>query len=240
MAEDVDYTDVLEGTVDEVKDAIRDLDEPDYEALLKAEEEGKDRKTVKEFIESRIPEEEDDSEESTELDEDEKEDVVEDIEEETSGGITGSFSGSSLVVAGLILGVLIGFVAADFTGVDDDVTGTTADPDLVRESIQTIAGVGLDTPPEVSEPVVRHSMYNMNVSTVIETENDTVEQQQEIYVTLDGEKMFLVQEQMGQTVMPIDVQQAVAQAEASAQQEQVPEGDEEELPEDLEDEVVVE
>lgn len=228
MAED-DYTDVLEGTVDEVKDAIRDMDAPDFDALLDAEKEGKDRKTVREFIESQIPEEEEEAseEDSEDLDEEEEEEIVEGIEEETSGGILGSYSGTSLLAGGVILGLVIGFVVAGMTGASGDAQSNTVSPDLVRDSVETIAGVGLNTTPEVTEPEVRHSMYNMNVSTSIETENGTQSTSQEIYVTLDGEKLFIVQRQLGQTLMPIDIQQAVAQAEAAEQrqtaQQQAPE-----------------
>ena len=225
MAEDdSDFKDILEGTVDEVKDAIRDLDAPDYEGLLDAEKEGKDRKTVKEFIESKLPdEEEEDSEEEAE------EAVVEEIEEETAGGLLGSYSPTSVLAGGVILGLVIGFVAAGFApGAGSTDTGTQADADLVRDSVQTVAGVGLNVTPDVSEPVVRHSMYNMNVSTTVPTENGTVDQTQEVFVTLDGEYLFIAQKQFGQYVRPISLQNAVQQANAAGQQSvnqsQTPEG----------------
>lgn len=50
----MDNTEVVSGTVEEVKDSVRKLDTPDYRAILKAEKEGKDRKTVKEFLQRRI------------------------------------------------------------------------------------------------------------------------------------------------------------------------------------------
>lgn len=51
--EDVDYDDVVEGTVDEVKDDVesRDLDPKD---VLEAEIENKDRKTLKEWLEHQM------------------------------------------------------------------------------------------------------------------------------------------------------------------------------------------
>lgn len=49
-----DYSDVLSGNVDEVKDAVREMPNPDFKAILKAEKRGKDRKTVREFLERRI------------------------------------------------------------------------------------------------------------------------------------------------------------------------------------------
>lgn len=232
MAED-DYEDVLEGTVDEVKDAIRDIEDPDFDALLDSEKEGQDRKTVREFIESRMAEDEEKEEtsedDSEDLDEEEETEIVEGIEEETSGGVLGSYSGTSLLAGGVILGLVIGFVTAGMGGASTDAQSERVGADLVRDSVETIAGVGLNTTPEVTEPEVKHSMYNMNVTTPVETENGTTEQSQEIYVTLDGEKLFIVQRQLGQTLMPIDVQQAVSQAEAAEQrstaQQQAPEQD---------------
>ncbi|WP_414836387.1 hypothetical protein [Candidatus Nanohalococcus occultus] len=50
----MNYDDVLSGTVQEVKDAVREMAEPDYRAILEAEKRGKDRKTVREFLERRV------------------------------------------------------------------------------------------------------------------------------------------------------------------------------------------
>lgn len=49
-----DYSDVVGGTVGDAKDAISEMEDPDYEALLEAEKAGKDRKTLKEFIEGKM------------------------------------------------------------------------------------------------------------------------------------------------------------------------------------------
>lgn len=54
VEETEDYSEVVSGTVGEAKDAISELDDPDYEKLLEAEKEGKDRKTLKEFIEGKM------------------------------------------------------------------------------------------------------------------------------------------------------------------------------------------
>lgn len=51
--EDEEYEEVLDGTVSEAKEAVRELDDPDHERLLELEKQGKDRKTLKEFLESR-------------------------------------------------------------------------------------------------------------------------------------------------------------------------------------------
>jgi len=45
---------ILEGTVDEVKETVRKNPGLDFESLLETEKQGKDRKTVKEFLERRI------------------------------------------------------------------------------------------------------------------------------------------------------------------------------------------
>ena len=49
-----DYSEVVGGTVGDAKDAISEMEDPDYDALLEAEKAGKDRKTLKEFIEGRM------------------------------------------------------------------------------------------------------------------------------------------------------------------------------------------
>lgn len=49
-----DYDELLSGTVEEVKDSVREMANPDYRAILEAEKQGKDRKTVKDFLKRRI------------------------------------------------------------------------------------------------------------------------------------------------------------------------------------------
>jgi len=218
---DTDFDDILEGTVDEAKDAIRDLDSPDYEGLLEAEKEGKDRKTVKEFLESRI----DSAEEEAEEVDEETEEIVEEIEEETKGGLLGSFSRTSVLSGGLILGIVLGFAAA---GMTSTAGAAEADPSLVQDNVETIAGSGnFNGTIEVSEPEVRHSLYFMNVTMSQDQGNETMEQAQKVYVSLDGRKLFLVREQLGQTLSPIDIPETLQQI----QQRQAPAGDETEAPE---------
>ncbi len=52
--EDEDYSELLSGTVDEVRSRVREMENPDYRAILEEEQEGKDRKTVREFLERRM------------------------------------------------------------------------------------------------------------------------------------------------------------------------------------------
>ncbi len=52
-SEETDYSEVVDGTISDAKDRVTDLEDPDYEALIEAEEAGKDRKTLKEWLENR-------------------------------------------------------------------------------------------------------------------------------------------------------------------------------------------
>lgn len=51
---EADYDDIVSGTVSEAKEAVQELDDPDYEAILEVEESSKDRKTLKEWLESQM------------------------------------------------------------------------------------------------------------------------------------------------------------------------------------------
>lgn len=48
------HTQILEGTVDEVRSEVMERDDIDIEALLEAEREGKERKTLIDFLERRV------------------------------------------------------------------------------------------------------------------------------------------------------------------------------------------
>lgn len=50
---DEDYSEVVDGTMDEVKDRVGELEDPDFKALIEAEEANKDRKTMKEWLENQ-------------------------------------------------------------------------------------------------------------------------------------------------------------------------------------------
>jgi small subunit ribosomal protein S3 len=51
--EEVDYEEIVSGTISDAKDQLDDLDNPDYEAALEAEEDNKDRKTFKEWLDNK-------------------------------------------------------------------------------------------------------------------------------------------------------------------------------------------
>ncbi|MFB6144640.1 MAG: 30S ribosomal protein S3 [Candidatus Nanohaloarchaea archaeon] len=48
-----DYTEIVSGTISEAKDIISELENPEYDSLLEAEKEGKDRKTFKQWLENQ-------------------------------------------------------------------------------------------------------------------------------------------------------------------------------------------
>ncbi len=50
---DKDYSEIVDGNIGDIKEEVNELENPDFEALIEAEEEGKDRKTLKEWFESQ-------------------------------------------------------------------------------------------------------------------------------------------------------------------------------------------
>lgn len=48
------YEEVLSGTISDAKEAIDEMDDPDFEMLLEVEEENKDRKGMKEYLEDQM------------------------------------------------------------------------------------------------------------------------------------------------------------------------------------------
>ena len=200
--------DILDNNVDEVKERIRDAVDVDLTELLEAEKDGRDRKTVKEFIESRISSGDDeDSEEEEEVDE-----VVKAVEEETAGGIFGSYSSSSVFAGGLLLGLLVGLVSM---GVVSGI-GPSGEEVSSAEAQSTVEQL-LNGTGEVSELEERHGLYYFNVTSTVNTGNETAEQSQSFYMTKDAEIIFPTQ-LLGQPSY-IDVDQALSQLEESQNQQ---------------------
>ncbi len=48
-----EYSEIVDGTITDAKDAIGDLENPDFDALIKAEEENKNRTTLIDWLESQ-------------------------------------------------------------------------------------------------------------------------------------------------------------------------------------------
>jgi|AntDeeMetagen681_2_1112603.scaffolds.fasta_scaffold00077_8 ribosomal protein S24E len=49
-----EYEEIVSGTITDAKDALEDMDEPDYDAALAAEKEGKNRTTLVEWLEDQL------------------------------------------------------------------------------------------------------------------------------------------------------------------------------------------
>ena len=222
---DKDYSEILEGNVDEVKDAIRDASDLDLEELLSEEEDGDDRKTVKEFIQSRIDSSEEEEEETAEESEDQEEEeepeladeeIAREIEEETAGGLFGSFSREMLFAAGIGLGLLIGLAVGMGTGAFG--TGG-ATPASVQEKVSTLYGTNSQQGDvSVSQPELRSGMYYMNVTVTQQVNGTSQSSTQPVFVTTDGQLMFPeVRSALFQS--PINIDQTIAQLQAGQNQQ---------------------
>lgn len=53
VSEDVDYNKIVGGTIGDAKDMIGELDDPDFDAIIKAEKSNKDRTTFLDWLESQ-------------------------------------------------------------------------------------------------------------------------------------------------------------------------------------------
>lgn len=216
MADDQDYEELLSQNVGEVKSSIRDLDEPDYRQLLQLEREGKDRKTVKEFLENRLDEDTEDEEIEDTVD-DEAEEIVEDIEEDTSEGLLGSFSRSTVLASGVILGVLIGLIAA--YGALGSTSSDMVSQEQVESSVTelfTASGTNASQF-EVVDYTTQEGMHYMTVNITQQTQNGTQTQSQSYFVSPGGNLLFPeLQSALVQT--PIDIDQTIQQIEAQQNQ----------------------
>ena len=222
MTDNVD----LSGNVDEVKDQIRDAENPDLEALLEEEKSGKDRKTIKEFLEKRIDKEEAEVDEA-EVDEAEDE-VVEQIEEETEGGLLGGFSREAVMasglVAGLVLGLVFGAGAMNFSGsADADITAQQAEDRISQlfELQQGLAGFSVDSVSQENGMYYIESTVEQEVQAQNNSNETSVQEfPQNFYMTLDGQYLFQERQNQftGQVVSPIPVDQTIERLENQSQQ----------------------
>lgn len=209
-----DNDDILDGTVDEVKQKIDDAVDLDYKSLLKSEEEGKDRKTIREYIEQKIGEEVDEDMNSEESDEITEDDVLEEIEDETAGGIMGGYSRNSVFAGGLLLGLLIGLVAMGLSGAGmgaDQISKQDA-----RDRVVQIVGEQAQLSETFGE---EHGLYTFNITSTGQQGNETVTRTQTFYMTMDGAQIIPTQSPLTGQSTVIDVDQAI---EAAQQQNQPP------------------
>jgi len=216
MADDQDYEELLTQNVGEVKDSIHDLENPDYRQLLQLEREGKDRKTVKEFLEDRLDDDEVEEEE-TEVPEPYSSEV-EEIEEETSEGLLGSFSRSTVLASGVVLGVLIGLVAA--YGALGSTSSGMVSQDQVESSVSELfTASGVDASQfEVAEYTQQNGMHYMTLNITQQTQNGTQTSSRSYFVSPDGELLFPeLQSALVQT--PINIDETIQQIEAQQEQQ---------------------
>lgn len=179
----------------------------------------------KEVEDAESNEEHENSENVEETEEVQEEEIVEEIEEETSGGLLGSFSSEALLAGGIIFGIALGLITG--YGLASTSAGVQkVSPDEVQSNIETLVNAE-ETGAEVSTPEVQHGMYYVSIETEQEFTNQTTNEtetqdvEQNAYVTLDNELLFTVQERLGQTINPINVQDTLDRIE---QQQQQPSG----------------
>lgn len=250
MTEDVDF----DGTVEEVKDQIRDLEDPDYQELLNKEKGGKNRKTIIEFIQNHMDKEEVELEEADEEDSNDNEtednteesadQIVEEIEEETEGGLLGGVSPQIVLAAGvaggLVLGLLLGLVVEIPQSHDEPVSDSGISAQEAQDRVESIIELQFQDYEFTGEPEARNGMYYVPATITQEvpvegneTETESQEVNQNFYITEDGELLFPEQEQFGQVISPLNIDDELQRAEEEQQPEQGDELD----PEDLEDEL---
>lgn len=226
MAEDSEYKDILDNNVDEVKKKIRDLEDANYEELLELEEEGKDRKTVKEFLEQRI------NQQDVEVEE-----VAEEVKEDEASGAFSSLEPKyTFAAAGVVIGLLLGVALGAFGPLSP--VDAQASPGEVQDKVEEYwtaetDAAGFEGDITVADPEIRNRMYFVEITTEGTVGEEEVEQTQALYVTLDGELMFPEVRQMGQVVSPIQLDDAIEQAGQQPEQE-LSEEDLEELEEQME------
>lgn len=234
MTEDVDF----DGTVDEVKQQIRDLEDPDYQSLLEQEKGNKDRKTIKDFIQKQMDNEE---VEVSETEEEVEDELVEEIEEETSGGLLGGVSPAAVltvgIAAGLVLGLMLGLV------LDMSSPETEISPQEAQDQVESIVELQFNDYEFTEDPTIRNSMYYVpaEITQEVEAEDgngtETESFEQNFYLTTDGALLFPEQQQFGQVISPINIEQELEMAEQQQQQQPSEEDlelDEEDLEEELE------
>lgn len=196
MSENSDYEEILQQNVRQVKKTVRDMESPDYRQLYELEEEGKDRKTVKEFLEPKMQEQEEEDETET----------VESIEEETSEGLLGSFTREKVAGGALILGVLIGLAAGyGFSG-----GAAQANPADIEDSVQELfEATGFEGNMSF-ETTGQNGMYYVKINQSRETVNGSETSTRAFYASPDGELLFPeIRSQL--LTNPINIEQTLQQ-----------------------------
>jgi hypothetical protein len=211
-----EHEEVLEGTVDEAKDSIRDLDDPDYESLLEAEKEDKNRKTLVSWLESRVEaeQEEESGGEDGQEEPDDVDEAVEQVEKQTAGGLGGSFSSGQIALGGLLVGLIIGLASGTLVGD----TGMSAEPgastDQIREDVSTLVSQGQTQDVSIASVETRNEMFFVNVSGTVTQNGTSREITRAFYVSQDGELLFpQINNRLLGVRSPINIADALAAAQ---------------------------
>ncbi|MFB6294955.1 MAG: hypothetical protein ABEI97_04300 [Candidatus Nanohaloarchaea archaeon] len=203
---DTDYDEVVEGTIDEVKEAVQEND-LDLEKVLEAEKSNKDRVTLVEWLEEQM--EEADTETET---------TAQTVTSESAGGslvdrvLRGATS--HLFIAGLVIGVAVALaVGPAGTGGAGGMSAAA-----VGDSVETYFAENSDGVPLESMEVQQvqrlegSDLYQLDMVLSAQFLNRTVRQNQSAVVTPNGRYIFLSQ--------PIDTERPLAEQIGAAAQQQ--------------------
>lgn len=185
---------ILDGTVSEVKEAVENMKNPNYSNLLKREKKGKDRKGVREFLESKVEEMKTGT-----------------TEEEPSDNDNSFKKRYAIAGTGLIFGLLIGLVVGQMMAP----SAIDGDEQQVKENVrQLVNSGGFNGTVDVGNPEVRSGMYYFNVSLTNQVPNGTSRTSyQTAYVTKDGKLLFPENPLMG---VPVNIEQAIQRSNQQA------------------------
>lgn len=165
--------------------------------------------------------------------EDEVDEVVEEIEEETSGGLLTNYSPSAVLAGGLLLGLALGLITGYTLTAVGPGEAQQANPAQVQEDVETLITQGQEMEGlTVHEPEIRHGMYYVTVDLEMDDGNETIEEQETFYVSIDGELLFPVMPELGS---PLEISEQVQAIEELPDEPIQPENGEE-LPGDEEPE----
>ncbi len=212
MTDQADYEEIVDGTIDDVKDAVADLEDVDYRELLEAEQAGKDRVTLTDWIQEQM----DDAAEATET-------VAPSTSPSTDSG--GQDAAASLLdrratvfgvglAVGLIIAAALAFAGAlpgaGSSGPSGAITASEA-----GDRLETYLGDNKQSLrlPESTEIAVSDvtwddtvGMYSATASVTAQVQNETVNQDLEFYITENGRYLFA-----SSPMQPIDMTQPVSE-----------------------------
>lgn len=191
---EIDYGELVQGTVDEVKETV-ETEGLDPRAVLEAERENKDRVTLVKWLEERVE------------------------TPETREGMRGNglaravnLATSRLFVAGLVIGVAVSFAAVS-AGVGP---GSGMSPSGVSDHVESYFSANAEGIPlqsmsvESAEKMGGSGLYRLDMVLSAEFLNRTIEQNQTAIVTSNGRYLFL-------GAQPLDTEQPLAEQLARAQ-----------------------